>query len=355
MSHHPVRKRKHENRLRRGIFSLYSGRTSALLSVLVVILSWSSLLGAVTAAEPHGDRLSTVKDDLLWEGSTLRLDTRPPPIVPLLMPPVLANEDATRTLSAPPSKRSLATAASGSSSDFNVPKPFDTGLSNNFTSSCATYLSKLLKSDAFNNCHPFSLLLQTSSGFFDASKSFFKITQTLDATCAVNETQCTTTLNGLARELLADTACKTDYNNDNPIVLQAYNGLVAYKPSYQASCLRDDDGNYCFANAVSNSSSTTDSYPFYLPIGQELPGGSRPTCNSCLQDTMAIFANFANNATQPLSKTYTSAAQQLSISCGSKFVNITAAPLKGSAAPTASTSLTPTLALIIMFVLYLFQ
>ena len=87
--------------------------------------------------------------------------------------------------------------------------------------------------------------MQTSSGFFDASKSFFKITQTLDATCAVNETQCTTTLNGLARELLADTACKTDYNNDNPIVLQAYNGLVAYKPSYQASCLRDDDGNYC--------------------------------------------------------------------------------------------------------------
>lgn len=87
--------------------------------------------------------------------------------------------------------------------------------------------------------------LQTSSGFFDASKSFFKITQTLDATCAVNETQCTATLNGFARELVADDACKTDYNNDNPIVLQAYNGLVAYKPSYQASCLRDDDGNYC--------------------------------------------------------------------------------------------------------------
>lgn len=106
---------------------------------------------------------------------------------------------------------------------------------------------------------------------------------------------------------------------------------------------------------MSNSSSTTDSYPFYLPIGQELPGGSRPTCNSCLQDTMAIFANFANNATQPLSKTYTSAAQQLSISCGSKFVNITAAPLKGAAAPTASASLTPMLALILMFVLYFFQ
>jgi hypothetical protein len=163
LSHHAVRKRKHDNRLRRGLFSLYTGRTSptALLSVLIVLLSWSSLLSAVTAAEPHGDRLSIVDDDLLWKGSTLRLDSRPPPILPLLMPPpVLANQDATKTLSAPPSKRSLATAASGSSSNFNVPKPFDTGLSNNFTSSCATYLSKLLKNDTFNNCHPFSLLLQ---------------------------------------------------------------------------------------------------------------------------------------------------------------------------------------------------
>lgn len=61
----------------------------------------------------------------------------------------------------------------------------------------------------------------------------------------MNETQCTATLNNFARELLADTACKTDYNNDNPIVLQAYNGLVAYKPAYQASCLRDDAGAYC--------------------------------------------------------------------------------------------------------------
>ncbi|KAJ4331507.1 hypothetical protein N0V95_009871 [Ascochyta clinopodiicola] len=161
------------------------------------------------------------------------------------MPPVLAIEDATRTFSAPPSKRSLAVASSSSPANFVVPKPFDTGLSNNFTSSCANFMNKLLKSDALNNCHPFSLLLQTSSGFFDASKSFFRITQTLEATCAANETQCTATLDGLARELLSDTACKTDYNNDNPIVLQAYNGLVAYKPSYQASCLRDDDGNYC--------------------------------------------------------------------------------------------------------------
>ena len=262
LSHHPEQKRQHGNRLRRGIISLYTSRTSppALLSVLVIFLSWSSLFG-VASADTHGNRLANVDDDLVWNRSSLHIDTRPPPTIQLFMPPILAN-DATRTLSAPPSKRSLATAASGSASNFQVPRPFDTGLSNNFTNSCAAYMSRLLKNDALNNCHPFSLLLQvravqpiilscfvdlpqTSSSFFDASKSFFRITQTLEATCAVNETQCTATLNGFARELVADNACKTDYNNDNPIVLQAYNGLVAYKPAYQASCLRDDDGNYC--------------------------------------------------------------------------------------------------------------
>ena len=58
-------------------------------------------------------------------------------------------------------------------------------------------------------------------------------------------TQCLGTMNGLARELVSDGACRADYENDNPQVLQAYNGLIAYEPLYQASCLRDDQGSYC--------------------------------------------------------------------------------------------------------------
>jgi hypothetical protein len=69
---------------------------------------------------------------------------------------------------------------------------------------------------------------------------------------------------------------------------------------------------------------------------------------------MSVFSYYGNNATQPLSKTYTSAAQQISIACGSTFVNVTAAPLK-AAAPTTSVTITPTITLILMFVLYFFQ
>lgn len=166
--------------------------------------------------------------------------------------------------------------------------------------------------------------------------------------------QCKATLDGFAKGLISMDACKTDYDNDNPMVLQAYNGLVAYTPAYQASCLRDDEGKYCFANAVSNTTSPTDAYPYYLPIGQEMPGGSRPTCNSCLQQAMGVYSHYANNATQPLSKTYVTAANQMSIACGSRFVNVTAAPLKGSA-PSTSTTLTPTITLLLMFILYFFQ
>jgi hypothetical protein len=121
---------------------------------------------------------------------------------------------------------------------------------------------------------------QTSSGFFDASKSYLRITQTLDATCGVNATQCKQTMDSFARELMTPSACKTDFDSDSPLVIQALNGLVAYPVAYSASCLRDQEGSYCFANAVSNMSSPTDSYPYYLPVGQELPAGSRPTCNS---------------------------------------------------------------------------
>jgi hypothetical protein len=69
---------------------------------------------------------------------------------------------------------------------------------------------------------------------------------------------------------------------------------------------------------------------------------------------MALFAQYGNNVTQPISKTYGSAASQLSIACGRTFVNVTAAPLK-AAAPTTSVSLTPMLTLVLMFILYFFQ
>ncbi|OJD35356.1 c6 zinc finger domain containing protein [Diplodia corticola] len=206
----------------------------------------------------------------------------------------------------------------------SIPQPFDTSLGSNFTSSnCPNFFNSFLENSTFVDCVPLSLLLQTSSAFFDVTRSLVRTTQVLDASCSANFAQCSALMDNLAAQLIHDDHCGADYKASNPTVLQAYKGLVAYEPVYQAGCLRDDSGSYCFANAITNSSSPTDSYPYYLPVGVALPGGSRPTCNSCLQTTMDAFWTYTSNKTQPISQTYAQAAGVVNIQCGPNFVNAT--------------------------------
>ncbi|KAF1814910.1 hypothetical protein P152DRAFT_391388 [Eremomyces bilateralis CBS 781.70] len=227
----------------------------------------------------------------------------------------------------------LATSTEGPSS---LPLPFDTSLGSNFTSpSCPTFFKTFLSDPTFQSCLPFSLLLQNSQGFFQASKSAFRITSILDATCNVDVNACASYMGQLGSQIRKTESCGADFNRENPLVLQAYRGLVSYQPLYQAGCLRDSSGNYCYANAITNASSSTDSYPYYLPLGMTMPGGARPTCNTCLESIMAIFANAAQNGTQPVSQTYASAAKQINLGCGPDFVNTTVT-VRTSAASTPS-------------------
>ncbi|KAF2719146.1 hypothetical protein K431DRAFT_191664, partial [Polychaeton citri CBS 116435] len=203
-----------------------------------------------------------------------------------------------------------------------LPRPFDSSLGNNFTSpACPAFFNDFLSNPSFQACLPFSLLLQTSNSFFAASRSLVTLTHTLDATCNVNFTECSALMASLAQEIQSDDTCGEDLEMQNPMVQQAYNGFVAYEPLYQAGCYSDHDGNYCFAKAVSNSTASTGSYIYYLPLGVQLPGGSRPLCNNCMQSTMAIFAQYASNSSQPLSDTYAPAASQIDMTCGPRFVS----------------------------------
>ena len=165
--------------------------------------------------------------------------------------------------------------------------------------------------------------MQNSNSFFTASKSMSSITETLNATCEVVFPTCNSLMASLAQQIRLDSNCGDDYTRQNPIVLQAYNGFLAYSTLYQAGCLKDGDGSYCFANAITNTSSPTDSYVYYLPVGIELPGGARPTCSNCLKSTMTIFKEAASNPSQPISSDYTDAAEQIDFGCGPDFVNST--------------------------------
>ncbi|PPJ53472.1 hypothetical protein CBER1_00419 [Cercospora berteroae] len=205
-----------------------------------------------------------------------------------------------------------------------LPRPFDSNLGNNFTTStCPTFFDRFLNDQAFASCLPLSLLLQTSSGFFTASRSLVRLTTILDSTCNVDFPTCSALMASYAQEVKQTANCGADLAMGNPSVVQAYNGFLAYDTLYHAGCLNDDSGRYCYANAVTNSSSPTSSYIYYLPLGVQLPGGSRPACTTCLQNTMAIFAQTASNHTQLLNGDYHSAASQIQMNCGPTFVQAT--------------------------------
>lgn len=344
-SHHKSteRARQWEPKQIQRLTSSYKSRTllaklfnsSLLLFALVTLSLFCGSAAAQEGLETHGDlqRSALVDEELLWIGEDLLVDLSEAPVPPRMHLEARSdgNSPSSPTASSQAAATSLNTDPSAASSATAIPQPFDSALGNNFTTSCQSFFQRFLSNATFNACHPFSLLLQTSSGFFDASKSFVRITTTLDATCNVDFNTCLAVMNEFGRTIKNGSNCAADYATDNPLVLQAYNGLLAYQPLYQAGCLRDSRGNYCFANAITNTTAVTDSYPYYLPLGVSLPGSSRPTCDTCLQDTMAIFSSFAGNTTQPISQTYGDAAQQIDIGCGPTFVNGTAAPLKGGA------------------------
>jgi hypothetical protein len=90
------------------------------------------------------------------------------------------------------------------------------------------------------------LTTQTSTSFFTVQRSPVKLAQTLGASCGVNFDTCSTLMASLARQIQSPDNCAADLQNQNPTVLQAYTGFVAYQSLYHAGCLLNDDtGSYC--------------------------------------------------------------------------------------------------------------
>ncbi|KAI9668686.1 MAG: hypothetical protein M1829_005299 [Trizodia sp. TS-e1964] len=324
------------------------GRTSAsscrcltlahLLFTLAILLSCCCSMAQAQGTDvPVRDSLLQSTLERLARKGEILVDQRPSPVA----------ADLRRRQDSTPSASSSAAAAPTPTS---LPVPFDTSIGANYTSqACPNFFQRFLANTTFTSCAPLSLMLQNSNSFFQAQKSVVRLTQALDASCNANFKLCVATMADLARQIQQDQNCGQDFRNQQPLVLQAYNGLVSYSPLYYAGCLKASNGNYCFANAATNASSPTDSYPYYLPLGIAMPGGSHPTCSTCLQNTMALFSNAASNASQPISQTYVQAAQLIDISCGPTFINTTIPAATSFAA--RSSSMSPLLGVIITIAL----
>lgn len=218
-------------------------------------------------------------------------------------------------------ERSTSASSSGNTS---FPTAFDT-IGNNFTAtSCPKFFEYFLADETYKSCFAISILLQNSNTFFKDLASAVTLDQVLDTSCSVNTTACATFMNNLAANLTSTDNCGADYKLGNPTVTQAYDGMVSYEPIAKAACLEDPSTHeYCFTEAATNSTNISSYALYLLPLGNSLPGGSRPQCNQCTQATMAVFKDSALIKGNPLVQTYIPAAQTINVGCGPGFVNAT--------------------------------
>lgn len=206
------------------------------------------------------------------------------------------SDDTTIELRAPTEAKPflLTERATSSSSNTSFPTAFDT-IGNNFTAkSCPKFFDYFLANETYKSCYAVSILLQNSNTFFKDLASAVTLDQVLDTSCSANTTACVTFMTNLAANLTSNDNCGADYKLGNPTVTQAYDGMVSYEPIAKAACLENPSTHeYCFTEAATNSTNISGYSLYLLPLGNSLPGGSRPECNQCTQATMAVFKDSA--------------------------------------------------------------
>ncbi|OQD72357.1 hypothetical protein PENPOL_c001G02746 [Penicillium polonicum] len=217
-------------------------------------------------------------------------------------------------------RRTIVTA---STSTTEIPKPFDT-LSYNFANSttCIDFFAKWRANTTITNCNAISLLIENSNAFFHTLNSAPATSRILDTSCSADVSQCASIMTTLAADLLKPDNCGDDYENDNSVVKGTYRDLVAYEPMYRATCLTNPSTkNYCFVDAVSNSTVPDDYSVYLMPLGTPLSSGDVPTCNKCLKATMELFSGWARRDGQSLDSTYLPSAKIVNAHCGDGFAS----------------------------------
>ncbi|KGO38493.1 hypothetical protein PEX1_057540 [Penicillium expansum] len=218
-------------------------------------------------------------------------------------------------------RRTIVTASASNTT--GIPKPFDT-LSYNFANSttCIDFFTKWRANTTISDCNAISLLIENSNAFFHALSSAPATSRILDTSCSANVTQCASIMTALAVDLLKSDNCGEDYDDGNSVVKGTYRDLVAYEPMYRATCLTNPSSkDYCFVDAVSNSTAPDDYSVYLMPLGTPLTVGGVPTCNKCLKATMDIFSSWARRDGQSLDTTYLPSAKIINTHCGDGFVS----------------------------------
>ncbi|KAI9370375.1 hypothetical protein BJX61DRAFT_515848 [Aspergillus egyptiacus] len=227
------------------------------------------------------------------------------------------------------------------SSSSTFPTAFNTNLSSNFTtSSCPEFFDDFLSDSTFTNCHAISTLLRDSTEFFHILSSAASTSHVLDIACSADVTACAETMSTFASDLLDDSNCGRDHEDGNPLVANAYYNMITYEPIYRATCLQDPETtNYCFVDAVTNTSNPADYDVYLLPYGSTLHSKPLPTCDACLQATLDIFSKWAQVDGQPLAESYLPSALAVNRQCREGFAKVNVTTGQDDAVSSASVRL----------------
>ncbi|OBT61378.1 hypothetical protein VE03_09241 [Pseudogymnoascus sp. 23342-1-I1] len=350
--------------------SLPRSLTSLLLFVLCLTLTFTragrppAIPDILVPPKDRGVSVAAELAELEAKGIVL-LDTRPPPpprvggdwelsrdllkrgyvdLLPRAKDDEDEDEDEVSSTTTAPSKTSTRSSSSTSStsiasvataapteSSAPLPVPFDSSIGADFvTEACPEFITNFLAAPEFQACYPVSLLLESSQSFFQTLRSPFLTTALLDHSCAA-PTTCGPYLSSLAFTL--NSTCTLDLARANPTATLALTGLLAYPSLRTATCLKSSTGSYCFADAITNSTSDEDAYVYYMGVGQSLPTTTRMTCNECLRDVVGVFGAAAANRTMPVAAVYAAGAAVVNGVCGAGWVNETVpSALTGGAA-----------------------
>ncbi|BGP24510.1 hypothetical protein JCM10295v2_003428 [Rhodotorula toruloides] len=214
---------------------------------------------------------------------------------------------------------------------YDLPEAFDSTLGNNFTSTaCPSFFATFLANPRFKTCAPFSLLLTTSTGFFQAERApYGLLPYVLNASCTASQEECTGLMDSLAAKIQQQNTCGPDLAKGNPLAVEALNGFRSYRLMREAGCqLSNTTGRFCFAEA-SAKTNPSDLYYYYLPEGTSLPSGATPDCDACTQNLLAVYARYATNTTLAISKTYASGRTAAALACGPNFAPLVATSTAG--------------------------
>ncbi|KAE8350206.1 hypothetical protein BDV28DRAFT_139541 [Aspergillus coremiiformis] len=295
--------------------------------LLLMVIAAPSVVASVIPPVVRTDLESSVRDDLQdtmqlsdspskerakWQDNRHEEDAASTPIL-------VASEDDNHTHDG--NVQSVVTRRATSA---NIPTPFDSNLSPNFTSdSCPKFFNKFLSDPKFTNCYALSMYLRDSSSFFQTLKSAAATSRLLDLACAADFNQCSSLMSDLASRITKSDACGKDYELGNPVVTNAYLDMVIYEPMYHSTCLKNPStGDYCFVDAVSNTPNPADYDIYFLPYGSSITNPPYPTCSKCVQASMDIFSQWAQKSGQPLASSYLPTGKSINSKCGVHFTNI---------------------------------